>query len=115
MPTLPKRTKEEITDVESSETLRTLMIKAQAVSGKSYRTLQKESGVSLATLSQMLGGRLVSGHTELRQTTVVIRLCKALGIRLQARSQPFLMLKSLPSPLKVKKTSKRFTNPGNVE
>ena len=104
MPTAPNVTKSTtITVVETAEDIRRTMIFAQAVSGTSYRMLQKESGVSLATLSQMLGGSHVVGRTALRQITVVLRLCHALGIEVQ--------LHSMCSPTrKLSKSAQKTTN-----
>lgn len=88
MPTAPSNTKKAtVTVVESAEDVRRTMIFCQAVSGLSYRALQKNSGVSLATLSQILGGSHVVGRTVLRQITVVLRLCHSLGIEVQLHSK----------------------------
>jgi hypothetical protein len=89
MPTAQNDTNDStISVVETAEDIRRAMIFRQAVLGRSYRTLQSECDVSLATLSQILGGSSVVGRTGFRQITVVLRLCKALGIQLQIRSPP---------------------------
>lgn len=110
MPTAPNVTKNTtITVVETAEDIRRTMIFAQAVSGISYRTLQKESGVSLATLSQTLGGSNVVGRTSLRQITVLLRLCHALGIEVHLHSKCIPTQKLSSSP---KKTTTVLTSLG---
>ncbi len=93
-----------ITVAETAEDFRRTMIFAQAVSGTSYRSLRKHSGVSLATLSQILGGSHVVGRTALRQITVVLRLCHSLGIEVQLHSKCIPMPKSSKSALKTTST-----------